>query len=176
MKKIFISSIIAAICLFTTSCDKGIRTSDVIEIPDIAVSEFALCSGDLRIALNGDIAHLKKEPIKVKDGSGDGFSWREYEYYDISVKALKSDDSDITNIIKITTSSPDYKTSNGIKVGDSVEVLKELYKEHLFYQKNTDSGNYYLYDPENDIGFKKIRFYIEDETIKTIELEDCIDG
>ncbi len=176
MKKAFISILLVAICLLTISCNKDVKVSDIVEMPDITVSEFALYSGELGVALNADISRFKKEPIKVKDGSGDGFRWSEYEYYDITVKALKSDDTDKTNIIKITTSSPEYETSRGIKVGDNIELLKALYDEYLYYQENTDNGNYYLYDPEDDLGFKKIRFYVENEIIKTIELEDTIDG
>ena len=176
VKKALISILLIMFCILTVSCNKDIKTSDNVESPDIAVSEFALYSANAGVALNADISQFEKEPIKVKDGSGDGFSWREYEYYDITVKALKVDDSDKTNVIKIMTSSPNYITNRGIKTGDSIYLLKERYHEYLYYQENTDKGNYYLYDPENDLGFKKIRFYVEDEIIKTIELEDTIDG
>lgn len=175
MKKIFVYVFLIVICVLTTSCDKKVSLSDVVEMPDNIVSDFVLFSDDFDFALNADITYLQKEPVKVKDGSGDGFSWSEYEYYDITVKALKTDDGG-TNVIKITTSSPDYITNKGIKVGDSVEILKELYNENLTYQENSEVGNYYLYDPEDDIGFKQIRFYVENEIIKTIEMEDTIDG
>jgi hypothetical protein len=175
MKKVFACILLIAICILTASCNNDVSFSDVVKNPDITEAEFALYSGDLSIALNTDITNFKKEPIKVKDGSGDGFSWSEYEYYDITVKALKTDDG-TTNVIKITTSSSDYVTSKGIKVGDNTELLKERYDEYLYYQENIDNGDYYLYDPENDLGFKKIRFYVEDEIIKTIEMEDTIDG
>lgn len=176
MKKTIISILLVVLCFLTVSCNKEVSLSDVVENPDNTMPEFVLHSKDFDIALNGDITHLKKEPIKVKDGVGDGFRWSEYEYYDITVKALKTDEAGITNIIKITTSSPEYETSKGIRVGDSAERLKELYNEYLYYQENADTGDNYLYDPEDDLGFKKIRFYVEDEVIKTIELEDTIDG
>jgi len=175
MRKIIISILISVTCLLTVSCNKQIDFSNVVSNPDITLSDFALYSDDSEIALNADITNFKREPIKVKEGSGDGFSWREYEYYDIIVKALMTDEGG-TNVVKITTSSANYKTSKGIKVGDNIELLKELYNEKLYYQENIDNGNYYLYDPEDDLGFKKIRFYAENEVIKTIELEDTIDG
>lgn len=176
MKKIFVLILLIAISLSTSSCKQEVDFSDVAGNPGNITPEFALHSDEIDIALNGDITHLKKEPIKVTDGSGDGFKWSEYEYYDITVKALKTDDGDKTNIIKITTSSSAYETNKGIKVGDNVERLKEIYNEHLYYQENIDNGDNYLYDPQDDLGFKKIRFYVEDEIIKTIELEDTIDG
>ncbi len=176
MKKIIITILLVALCLLTSSCNKEVDMSNVFENSDNIMPEFVLHSKDFDIALNGDITHLKKEPIKVTDGSGDGFIWSEYEYYDITVKALKTDDDDKTNIIKITTSSSAYETNKGIKVGDNAERLKEIYNEHLYYQENIDNGDNYLYDPQDDLGFKKIRFYVEDEIIKTIELEDTIDG
>ncbi len=137
-------------------------------------SEFCLISETATIELNTDISKIDMEPISTENGSGDGFKWIINKYSDIEIKTLLSDDN--KNIInKISTTSPAYKTTKGVKVGDSVEKLTELYKEYLVHSKSVEF-DYYLFDPENDIGFRKIYFYIENDTINKIVIEDGIDG
>ena len=92
----------------------------------------------------------------------------------IEIKALISDDNK-SIINKISTESAVYETSRGIKVGDNTRKLRDLYKEHLAYSESVER-KYYVYDPENDIGFKRIYFYVDDDIINEIIIEDGIDG
>lgn len=137
-------------------------------------SEFCLISEDTIIELNSDLLKLQMKPIRVENGSGDGFKWTDKKYDNIEIKALISEDNR-SIINKISTESDAYETSRGIKVGDNTRKLKDLYKEYLAYSESVER-KYYIYDPENDIGFKRIYFYVDNDIINKIIIEDGIDG
>ena len=139
-----------------------------------AETEFCLISENALIELNSDMANISMVPINVEQGSGDGFKWTENKYADIQIKALLSDD-DKWFVNKITTNSSAYETARGISVGDSVSKLKDTYKDNLEYSESIEKS-YYVYDPENDIGFKRIFFHVENDSINEIVIEDGIDG
>ena len=67
----------------------------------------------------------------------------------------------------------EYKTPRDIKVWDSLQILKEKYPEDLT-KANSDKVCY-VYEPQG-VGFKRIYFYIENDIITKINLEDGIDG
>ena len=137
-------------------------------------TEFCLISPKTIIELNLDIKKLNMQPVSVEYGSGDGFKWTENKYEDVLIKALISDNNkEIIN--RITTTSSNYETVRGIKVGDSVSKLTNTYKDNLEYSESTEKS-YYIYDPENDIGFKRIFFYVDNDIINEIVIEDGIDG
>ena len=115
------------------------------------------------------------EAINVKEDSGDGFQWKDYLYDDAVITALITDDN-TESIIKITTTSDNYKTPRGIKVGDNLELLKELYKDNLVKGLTDSNETYYIYDSEDDIGFNRIYFYLENDNISKIEVINGIDG
>lgn len=137
-------------------------------------SEFCLVKEDTIIELNTDMSKLQLQPTSVEQGSGDGFKWTINKYEDVEIKALISDDNK-SIINKISTESADYQTTRGIKVGDSVITLKDVYNEHLIYSESVEK-KYYMYDPDNDIGFNRIYFYCTDDTITKIIIENGIDG
>lgn len=135
--------------------------------------ELVLLSDDgMEFKLSEDMVTIDKEATYEHEGRGDGFHWKEYTYEDIFVKALIADDNS-TNIILISTASNKYKTSRDIKVGDSLQKLKEKYPEDLT-KANSDKVCY-VYEPQG-VGFKRIYFYIENDIIVKINLEDSIDG
>ncbi len=137
-------------------------------------TEFCLVSKNAIIELNSDMSKLQIQPTSVEQGSGDGFRWTDNKYEDVEIKALISDDNK-SIINKISTESPAYETSRGIKVGDSVTKLKDTYKENLTYSESVER-KYYVFDPDNDIGFKRIYFYVENDAVNKIIIEDGIDG
>ena len=137
-------------------------------------TEFCFIAENVIIELNSDISNIHMEPISVESDFGDGFKWTNNKYENVEIKTLLSDDN--KNMInKISTKSSDYKTTRGIKVGDNTAKLKHLYKEYLTYSES-DERKYYMYDPEDDIGFKRIYFYVEKDIIEKIIIEDGIDG
>lgn len=137
-------------------------------------TEFCLVSKNTIIELNTDISKLQMQPTSVEQGSGDGFRWTNNKYEDVEIKALISDDNK-SIINKISTESTAYQTSRGIKVGDSVVKLKDMYKENLTYSESVER-KYYMYDPDNDIVFNRIYFYCTNDTITRIVIENGIDG
>ena len=122
--------------------------------------------------LNSDVSTINKEPISVKDGRGDGFRWKEYSYEDVLVRALIGDDNS-TQVISISTTSDRYKTPRDIKVGDSLKNLQEKYPENL--TKALSDEFCYIYVPQN-IGVNRIYFYVENNVITKITIENGIDG
>ncbi len=125
-----------------------------------------------KFKLNADMSTIIDTPISENEGRGDGFHWKEYTYEDIFVKALIGDD-DTTGIILISTTSSNYKTPREISVGDSLQKLQEKYPSDLV-KANSDEI-YYIYEPQ-DVGFNRIYFYIENDVITKIALENGIDG
>lgn len=136
-------------------------------------TEFCLISTDTAIELNSDIEKVNLKPLSVEHGSGDGFKWTENKYADVVIKVLYSDDGK-GFINRITTTSPNYETARGLKVGDGVSKLTDTYDD-LKYSETIEES-YYVYDPETDIGFKRIFFYVENDSVREIVVEDGIDG
>ncbi|MBE7029577.1 MAG: hypothetical protein E7405_04950 [Ruminococcaceae bacterium] len=137
-------------------------------------TEFCLVSKTNIIEINSDIEKLNMEPLSVEHGAGDGFKWTIHKYSDIEIKTLLSDNNKSV-INKISTKSPVYRTIRYIGVGDSVSKLIDSYKNDLEYSWSIEKS-YYVFDPQNDIGFKRIFFYIDNDIINEIIIEDGIDG
>ncbi len=144
-------------------------TADAIE--SVRNKELLLLSED-SIQLNADVSTIDKEPISVKEGRGDGFNWNDYLYEDVSVRALIGDDKS-TRIIRISTTSNNYKTPRDIKVGDGLEKLLKKYPEDL--SKALSDKECYIYVPQS-IGVNRIYFYLEKDIITKIVIENSIDG
>jgi len=146
-------------------------TADAIE--SVRNKELLLLSDDsIQFKLNADVSTIDKEPISEKEGRGDGFYWKDYSYEDVSVRALIGDDNS-TRIIHISTTSNNYKTPREIKVGDSLEKLQEKYPEDL--TKGLSDEVCYVYVPQS-IGVNRIYFYLENDIITKIVVENGIDG
>ena len=146
-------------------------TADAIE--SVRNKELLLLSDDsIQFKLNADVSTIDKEPISEQEGRGDGFRWIDYSYEDVSVRALIGDDNS-TRIIHISTTSNNYKTPREIKVGDSLEKLQEKYPEDL--TKGLSDEVCYVYVPQS-IGVNRIYFYLENDIITKIVVENGIDG
>lgn len=153
--------------------EKTIKETSDNSVVNVADKELLLLSEDtMQVKLNADISTISKEPISEKEGRGDGFHWKEYSYGDIVVKALVGDDNS-TRIIHISTTSNNYKTPREIKVGDSLEKLQEKYPEDL--TKGLSDEVCYVYVPQS-IGVNRIYFYLENDIITKIVVENGIDG
>lgn len=162
------------VLLYTESSDgSGIGVVQYVVRKTNSDEELLLLSKDgNKFKLNADMSTIIDTPISENEGRGDGFHWKEYTYEDIFVKALIGDD-DTTGIILISTTSSNYKTPREISVGDSLQKLQEKYPSDLV-KANSDEI-YYIYEPQ-DVGFNRIYFYIENDVITKIALENGIDG
>lgn len=174
-------SVFLLITAFLTGCKTSSQkpdTKQVLQEVNQTKSEFCLISDDHIYELNDEMLFANIKPMKVESGAGDGFKWEIYTYPNVEIKVLISDDNK-KFYNKITTTSSDYHTPRGIKVGDNFEKLSEAYKEEFdLYGSTEDSEGVeiYVYDPEHDVGFNKIFFYIENNVINKIILENGIDG
>lgn len=131
-----------------------------------------LSKDNIQFKLNADVSTINKKPISEKEGRGDGFHWKDYFYEDVSLKALIGDDNS-TRIIRISTTSDNYNTPRNIKVGDSLKNLQERYPENL--TKALSDEDCYVYVPQS-IGVNRMYFYLENDKIKKIVIENGIDG
>ena len=139
--------------------------------------EFCLFNDEMKVLLNSKLLVFSKEPIEVKEERMDGFHWKDYKYDDIEIRSSLGDDSgENTMITKITTASNSYKTTRGIKVEDNLELLKELYPDDLIKALTNPDENVYIYAPQDDLGFNRIYFYLENDVITEIKIENGIDG
>ena len=146
-------------------------TADAIE--SVRNKELLLLSDDsIQFKLNADVSTIDKEPISEKEGRGDGFHWKDYSYEDVSVRALIGDDNS-TQITHISTTSNNYRTPRDVKVGDSLKKLQQKYPEDL--SKALSDEVCYVYVPQS-IGVNRIYFYLENDIITKIVVENGIDG
>ncbi len=142
-------------------------------VRSMAEKELLLLSEDnIEFKLNAEISTIDKEPISEKEGRGDGFRWKDYSYEDISVRALIGDDN-LTQITHISTTSKNYKTPRDIKVGDTFQKLQEKYPEDLTKTLSDEICYEYML---KGIGVNRMYFYIENDIVTKIVIENGIDG
>lgn len=147
--------------------------TEVIE-EDINTEYTLLTVDNKKVILNEDIKLFDKEPISTEEGRGDGYHWNDYVYDDIEIHAIFNDDGkEMCN--RITTTSTNYRTTRGAKVGDSLEVLSELYPDDLKKASTYPWSDLYIYEPQ-EVGFNRIYFTLENDIITKIMLENGIDG
>ncbi len=138
--------------------------------------EFTLISSETKATIGAELTTFEKEAISQKEDRGDGFHWIDYTYDDIEITAM-FDGEDIKQYIHaMETKSSTYGTIREIKVGDSLESLQSAYPEDLTQNIwNTEETEYVYYSPEK-FGFNRIFFFLKDNVITRIRIENGIDG
>ena len=140
------------------------------------MKEFSLSSNETKARIGAELTSFEKEPIFQKEDRGDGFHWIDYTYDDIEVTAMFDGDDIKQYIHAIETNSSNYETTRKIKVGDSLESLKAAYPEDLNPNVwNTEETEYVYYSPEK-YGFNRIFFFLKNDVITRIRIENGIDG
>ncbi len=153
------------------SYDSDENIDNVINTLRIGQDEFCLSNDDFKVLLNYEMPLINKKPIEIKNERMDGYSWTDYKYDNIELRESPSFESNAYNMItKIVTTSSDYKTTRGIKVGDSLETLEIKYNN---LKKTMISSNETIcvYDPQDDWGTNKIYFELKNNTITKITME-----
>ena len=140
------------------------------------MKEFSLSSNETKARIGAELTSFEKEPISQKEDRGDGFHWIDYTYDDIEVTAMFDGDDIKQYIHAMETNSSNYETTRKIKVGDSLESLKVAYPEDLNQNVwNTEETEYVYYSPEK-YGFNRIFFFLKNDVITRIRIENGIDG
>lgn len=139
-------------------------------------TEFALLSGNSKLVLGKEITDFPKVPISTTENRGDGFVWDDIAYDDIQIRVVKNTDDGSHPILEMVTTSNNYETPRGIKVGDDAKTLEEAYLGYIEKDHHGDWGDYYIFSPEDELGFFKIMFYTENDVITKISVFDGIDG
>lgn len=140
------------------------------------MKEFALISNETKATIGAELTTFEKEYVSQKENRSDGFHWIDYTYDDIEVTAM-FDGEDVKQYIHaMETKSSNYETTRKIKVGDTLETLKAAYPEDLNQNEwNTEEIEYVYYSPEK-YGFNRIFFFLKDDVITRIRIENGIDG
>ncbi len=139
-------------------------------------TEFALISGNSKLVLGKEITDFPKVPVSTTENRGDGYVWDDIVYDDIKIRVVKNTDDGSHPILEMETTSNNYETPRGIKVGDDAEALKEAYLGYIEKDHHGDWGDYYIFNPEDEFGFFKIMFYTENDVITKISVFNGIDG
>jgi len=77
------------------------------------------------------------------------------------------------SIIKeLYTSSPRYITLKGVRVGDNIQLIESKYGKPIKQELELKKGKYTIGKIENIMLYKKLIFYHENDTIKSIGIKD----
>jgi len=156
--------------------EKAETNDNVQETGNNQETEFALISGNSKLVLGKEITDFSKVPISTTENRGDGYVWDDIVYDDIKIRVVKNTDDGSYPILEMVTTSNNYETPRGIKVGDDAETLKEAYLGYIEKDYHGDWGDYYIFHSEDKFGFCKIMFYTENDVITKISVFDRIDG
>jgi hypothetical protein len=103
-----------------------------------------------------------------------GFTEKQYEFSGLSIKTIDTTKSKDFYIFSIEITDPKYSTVRNIKVGDSLENLKEAYPEgNLLGGEGTEKEDDFLYLPVNYVDGMK--FHIKDKKIESIIMYKLLD-
>lgn len=96
-----------------------------------------------------------------------GFTEKQYKFPGIEIKTIDAAERKKFYIFNIKITDPKYSTIRNIKVGDSVEMLKEAYPEgNLIGNGAPDEEDDYRYAPANYMDV--MTFHIRDAKIESI--------
>ena len=154
------------------------RTTD----PEKAKNQFAFAIkvGDSQVGLGDDEAKvnltgLLGAPISLKTSvSGPeafpyaGIHYKTYEYDGLVIVSYQSKEGPVLVCSMIVT-NPKYATALGIKVGDSLERLKQIYPVAKTQEPDAPGEIYDLFDQS---GANMMRFEMKDGKITTISIAE----
>lgn len=103
-----------------------------------------------------------------------GFTENEYRWPGLEIKTIKSPHSEEFKIFNIELTGPEYATARNIKVGDSLEKLKEVYPEgNLLGNGAPEEEDDYRYEPVNYVDV--INFRVKDQKVESIHMFTLLD-
>jgi hypothetical protein len=103
-----------------------------------------------------------------------GFTENQYKFPGLEIKTIKTPEEEEFNIFQIKITDSKYSTIRNIKVGDSVEKLKEAYPEgNLLGNGAPNEEDDFQYLPVNYVDGMK--FHIVNEKIESILIYKLLD-
>ncbi len=87
-----------------------------------------------------------------------------------------SPDSGEEVLYRMTANAPGVSTDRDASVGDSLARVQEQYPDIVPLDWYAESGLAYVWEPGGDAYCKHIAFFIQDDIVTSIEIEDLMDG
>lgn len=103
-----------------------------------------------------------------------GFTEKQYKFSGVEIKTIDAAEGKKFYIFNIKITDPKYATVRNIKVGDSVEKLKEAYPEgNLIGNGAPDEEDDFRYEPANYVDV--MTFHIKDAKVESIQMYTLLD-
>lgn len=140
----------------------------------IAISDVIEADGIENIL--GKAEEKKSHTYSPDDGKNmdqlNGRTEIQYKFPGLVIKAIDSAQNNRFAIFNIVITNPSYSTPRNIKVGDSVEKLKEAYPE-VVTEGSSEIQDEYRYMPVNYVD--GMRFDIKDQKVERIYIYQLLD-
>jgi hypothetical protein len=126
----------------------------------------------------GEAEEIKSHTYSFDDGLNMdmlvGFTEKQYKYPGLEIKTINTYRDEKFFIFQIEITDSSYSTMRNIKVGDSVEKLKEVYPEgNMLGNGATNEEDDFQYLTENYA--EGIKFHIKNEMIESILMYKLLD-
>jgi hypothetical protein len=173
-----------------TSGSEAIKEGTIEKEGNVILKELAFVYKDQTIAISdivndeqlegilGKAVDKKSHTYTEDDGLNMdpllGFTEKTYTFSGLEIKTINRAKTEDFHIFNIKISSPDYPTARNIKVGDSLNTLKQAYPEgKLLGDGAPDEEDDYRYEPANYVDV--MTFHIKDGKIESILINTLLD-
>lgn len=157
---------------------------------NVILKELAFAYNDQTIAISdivddeklegmlGEAEEIKSHTYSEDDGLNMdnliGFTEKQYKFPGVEIKTIDAAEGKKFYIFNIKITDPKYATVRNIKVGDSVEQLKEAYPEgKLLGNGAPDEEDDFRYEPANYVDV--MTFHIKDAKVESIQMYTLLD-
>ncbi|RCX13048.1 hypothetical protein DFP94_12226 [Fontibacillus phaseoli] len=142
----------------------------------IAVSDIA--DDEKLESMLGEAEEIKSHTYSEDDGLNMdmliGFTEKQYKFPGVEIKTIDAAEGKKFYIFNINITDSKYATVRNIKVGDSVEQLKEAYPEgKLLGNGAPDEEDDFRYEPANYVDV--MTFHIKDAKVESIQMYTLLD-
>ncbi|WP_410770222.1 hypothetical protein [Fontibacillus sp. BL9] len=142
----------------------------------IAISDIA--DDEKLESMLGEAEEIKSHTYSEDDGLNMdmliGFTEKQYKFPGVEIKTIDAAEGKKFYIFNIKITDPKYATVRNIKVGDSVEQLKEAYPEgKLLGNGAPDEEDDFRYEPANYVDV--MTFHIKDAKVENIQMYTLLD-
>ncbi|PLT48014.1 hypothetical protein B8V81_0146 [Paenibacillus pasadenensis] len=167
-----------------------IKEGSIEKEDNVVLKELSFVYKDQNIALQDIVDDAKLESLLGKpeekkshtyaenDGTNRdnliGFTENAYAYPGLVIQTINSAEGKKFFIFNIEITDPKYATIRNVKVGDSVDQLKEAYPEgRLIGEGAADEEDDFRYEPANYVDY--MTFHIKDAKIESIRITTLLD-
>lgn len=142
----------------------------------IAISD--IVDDEKLVSMLGEAEEIKSHTYSEDDGLNMdnliGFTEKQYAFPGVEIKTIDAAEGKKFYIFNIKITDPKYATVRNIKVGDSIEQLKEAYPEgKLIGNGAPNEEDDFRYEPANYVDV--VTFHIKDAKVESIQMYTLLD-